>query len=240
MAGEQNRRKEASMSADRKSRLSRASWLPAAVRSRPQLVVSAAVGSIVTSVLVVSSDSSLAGKLLSGWDAGVGLYLGLVAHMMIRSDVCRIRYPAAVQDEGRLAILVLTVGAALASLGAIFAELAPAAAARGSPQPRGFILAAVTIVLSWAFIHTIFALHYAHEFYDDNTGQGMAFPSGDVEPDYWDFMYFSFVVGMTSQVSDVAITSKHVRRTVTAHGIVSFLFNIALLALTVNLAASAI
>jgi uncharacterized membrane protein len=85
------------------------------------------------------------------------------------------------------------------------------------------VLAALTIVLSWAFIHTIFALHYAHEFYDESAG-----------------VYFSFVIGMTSQVSDVGVTSKGIRRTVAAHGVVSFVFNAALLALTVNLAASAI
>jgi uncharacterized membrane protein len=68
----------------------------------------------------------------------------------------------------------------------------------------------------------------------------MAFPGGDEEPDYWDFVYFSFVIGMTSQVSDVAITNKPVRRTVTAHAVVSFAFNVALLALTVNIAASAL
>ena len=97
----------------------------------------------------------------------------------------------------------------------------------------------LTIVLSWAFIHTMFALHYAHEFYDRTAG-GMAFPGDDREPDYWDFVYFSFVIGMTSQVSDVDVTSKEIRRTVTAHGVVAFVFNVALLALTINLAASAI
>ncbi|PYO52743.1 MAG: DUF1345 domain-containing protein, partial [Candidatus Rokuibacteriota bacterium] len=80
----------------------------------------------------------------------------------------------------------------------------------------------------------------AHEFYDESAGRGMAFPGGDKEPDYWDFVYFSFVIGMTSQVSDVGVTSKQIRRTVAAHGVVSFVFNAALLALTVNIAASAI
>jgi uncharacterized membrane protein len=97
----------------------------------------------------------------------------------------------------------------------------------------------LTIFLSWAFIHTMFALHYAHEYYDRTAG-GMAFPGDDREPDYWDFVYFSFVIGMTSQVSDVGVTSKEIRRTVTAHGVVAFVFNVALLALTINLAASAI
>ena len=86
----------------------------------------------------------------------------------------------------------------------------------------------------------MFALHYAHEFYDETAGRGMSFPGGDPHPDYLDFVYFSFVIGMTSQVSDVAITSKLIRRTATVHGVVSFLFNAALLALTVNIAASAI
>jgi uncharacterized membrane protein len=103
------------------------------------------------------------------------------------------------------------------------------------------MLATLTIVLSWAFIHTIFALHYAHEYHAEhrkNRG-GLAFP-GEEAPDYWDFVYFSFVIGMAAQTSDVAITSKAIRRTVAAHGIVSFVFNAALLALTVNIAASAI
>ena len=84
---------------------------------------------------------------------------------------------------------------------------------------------------SWAFTHTIFALHYAHDFYHESGGKGggLAFPGGE-EPDYWDFVYFSFVIGMTSQVSDVAIVSKPMRRTAAAHGIVSFVFNAALLA----------
>ena len=68
----------------------------------------------------------------------------------------------------------------------------------------------------------------------------MSFPGHDAHPDYLDFVYFSFVIGMTSQVSDVAITSKLIRRTATVHGVVSFLFNAALLALTINIAASAI
>jgi uncharacterized membrane protein len=181
----------------------------------------------------------LATCLLVGWDVSVALYLGLALQMMARSDVRRIRLRAARQDEGQFTILTLTVGAALASLGAIFAELSTSATG-GTRQPGHLILATLTILLSWALIHTIFALHYTHEYYDDTAGQGMAFPGGEADPDYWDFVYFSFVVGMTSQVSDVAITSKVIRRTATVHGIVSFMFNAALLALTVNIAAGAI
>ena len=96
----------------------------------------------------------------------------------------------------------------------------------------------MTIVLSWAVVHTAFALHYAHEYYRGSKPGGLQFPSGDAhaEADYWDFVYFSFVIGMTAQVSDVGITDKIIRRTATVHGIISFVFNTALIALMVNIA----
>jgi uncharacterized membrane protein len=209
------------------------------LRSRPRLFSSAALGIVVTAALAVSTAWRPATRLLVGWDVGVLLYLVLVFEMMLGAEASEIRQRAAEQDESRFAILVLTVAAGLASLVAILAQLT---SAQGGRQPAQLTLAAVTILLSWAFIHTMFALHYAHEFYGENEGPagGMAFPGGEEEPDYWDFVYFSFVVGMTSQVSDVGVTSKQIRRTVAAHGIVSFVFNAALLALTVNIAASAI
>ena len=151
----------------------------------------------------------------------------------------RIRFLVAIRPGFISTGLFAQMAAALASLAAIFALLGTSANGAQRP-PSHVILATVTILLSWAFIHTIFALHYAHEFYDETDGRGMAFPGGDPHPDYWDFVYFSFVIGMTSQVSDVAITSKVIRRTAFAHGVVSFLFNAALLALTVNIAAGAI
>jgi len=209
------------------------------VRARPRLFSSAAVAVVLTAVLFVATPWGLATRLLVGWDVGVTLYLILVFVMMVGAGASEIRRHAAEQDEGQLAILVSTVGAGLVSLVAILAQLS---SGNGSRGPARLILAASTILLSWAFIHTMFALHYAHEFYgeDSGLGGGMAFPGGDEEPDYWDFVYFSFVIGMTSQVSDVGVTSKVIRRTVAAHGVVSFVFNAALLALTVNIAASAI
>jgi uncharacterized membrane protein len=194
---------------------------------------------VVTAATAGVTDWRLATRLLTGWDLAIALYLGLAFHLMGNAGVQRIRRDAAMQDEGQFVILACTVAAALASLAAIFALLGTSANGAQRP-PSHVILATVTILLSWAFIHTIFALHYAHEFYDETDGRGMAFPGGDPHPDYWDFVYFSFVIGMTSQVSDVAITSKVIRRTAFAHGVVSFLFNAALLALTVNIAAGAI
>jgi uncharacterized membrane protein len=217
----------------------RAPLLFRVVSARPRLFAAVAVGVVVVAATALLTDWRFSTRLLTGWDIAVALYLSLAFHVFATSDVRRIRRNAAEQDDGQLTILTCTVAAALASLAAIFAELGTSVAGEARPRSH-LILATVTILLSWAFIHTMFALHYAHEFYDETAGRGMAFPGDDPHPDYLDFVYFSFVIGMTSQVSDVAITSKLIRRTATAHGIVSFLFNAALLALTVNIAAGAI
>jgi uncharacterized membrane protein len=182
----------------------------------------------------------MATRLLVGWDIGVALYLALALRMMAVSEVRHIRLRARSQDEGQFAVLALTATAALASLGAIVALLGMSDAINRSPTH--LLLGVVTILLSWTFTHIMFALHYAHEFYDENGGKGggLIFPGNLREPDYWDFVYFSFVVGMTSQVSDVAIDCRPIRHTVSAHGIISFFFNVTILALTVNIAASVI
>jgi len=190
-------------------------------------------------VLAALTDWRPVMRGLVGWDIGIGLYVILAFEMMARANVHQIRRRAATQDEGAIVILVLTVATALASLLAIVPLLGTSAVGAAQRRSIELILATITIVLSWAFIHTMFALHYAHEFYGQSGVRGLAFPGGEEEPDYWDFVYFSLVIGMTAQVSDVGITTKEIRRTVAAHGVVSFFFNAALLALTVNIAASA-
>jgi uncharacterized membrane protein len=208
------------------------------VRARPRLFISALIGVVV--VALCPSDWRIATRLLVGWDVGLALYLGLMLRMMSVAEVRHIRMRAKLQDEGQITVLTLTAIAALASLGAIVALLGMSEA--GNREPAHLILAVATIFLSWTFTHSMFALHYAHEFYDENGGRGggLIFPGDLKEPDYWDFVYFSFVIGMTSQVSDIAITCRPIRHTVSAHGIISFFFNVTLLALTVNIAASAI
>ena len=227
------------MEAERPRRQYRPPYLVRLFRSRPRLSISAVVA--VAVFWVLPSDRGLPGRLLFAWDVGIVLYLALACHMMTGSQAGDIRQRAAGEDEGRIGILVLTAAAAMASFGAIIAELGSSFGHGSARQPRQLVLATATILLSWFFTHTIFALHYAHEFYteDGGRGGGLLFPGSEV-PDYWDFIYFSFVIGMTSQVSDVAVSCRPIRRTVAAHGILSFIFNAALLALTVNIAASAI
>jgi len=227
------------MEAERKRREHRSPYVVRLFRARPRLFSSAAVA--VAVFWLLPAERGLPGRVLVAWDFGVALYLALVCHMMTGAHAGDIRSRAAREDEGRIGILVLTGAAAMASFGAIIAELGSSFGHGSARQPHQLILATATILLSWFFTHTIFALHYAHEFYteDGGRGGGLLFPGSEV-PDYWDFIYFSFVIGMTSQVSDVAVSCKPIRRTVAAHGILSFVFNAALLALTVNIAASAI
>jgi uncharacterized membrane protein len=202
------------------------------VRARRRLTGSTVIG--VVAFFLLPQAWMLVTRLLAAWDITLALFLILAYVMMWQTDMSHVKRNAVVQDEGRFSILVVTATAAFASLAAIVAELN---GARGNPPV--LIFSTATIALSWAAVHTIFALHYAHEYYHSGKASGMIFPNDD-KPDYWDFVYFSFVVGMTAQVSDVAVTDKLVRRTVTAHGVISFSFNTALLALMINIAASAL
>lgn len=206
-------------------------------RAHTRLFISGALGLL--TIAALPGSWTLVTRLLVGWDAGVLLYLVLTAAMMARSPVADIRKHAAAHDEGAFALLILVVCAAMASLGAIFAELA--AVDRANAGYGHYVaLAIATVVLSWAFTHTIFALHYAYEFYGDRAcAGGLKFPD-DAPPDYWDFVYFAFVIGMTFQVSDVAVTAKWIRRMVAIHGALSFFFTTAIVALTVNIAANVI
>lgn len=209
--------------------------MPKALRivyARPRLFISLAIG--LATLLVMPPDVRLTTRLLIAWDASLVLYLVLAYRTVLACDQNYIRRQAALQDDGRFLILIMTLVAAFASIAAIVMELG----IKPQQAPR-LILAIVTIGLSWATIHTTFALHYAHDYYRSDSDGGLKFPGG-AAPDYWDFVYFSFVIGMTAQVSDVGITDRIIRRTATAHGVTSFIFNTALLALMVNIAASAI
>lgn len=205
------------------------------VYARPRTFVAIAIG--IVAFFLLPGSLRLVTRLLVGWDVFAALYLVLVFTMVFSSGMRHIRRNALLQDEGRFLILLVTALGAFASIAAIVFELS--ASNRSGP---GLVLATVTIVLSWAAVHTVFSLHYAHEYYRDGKPGGLQFPSGDQheDADYWDFVYFSFVIGMTAQVSDVGITDKIIRRTATVHGIISFVFNTALVALMVNIAASAI
>lgn len=220
-------------------RLVRFNRLPRVLRifyARPRTFISVVLGIAV--FFLLPGSLRLVSRLLIGWDTFVAGYLLLAYGMILREGVRHVRRNAIMQDDGRFLILMVTALGAFASLAGIVSELG--AAHRGSFE---LTLVTTTIALTWAAVHTTFALHYAHEYYRNAKPGGLAFPSSNPDhpaPDYWDFVYFAFVIGMTAQVSDVGITDKIIRRTATVHGIISFVFNTALLALMINIVASAI
>jgi len=181
-------------------------------------------------------------RFVVAWDAGALAYLGSALTVFARFNLSRVKSRAADQDEGATVILMLTVAAALVSLGAVIGLLGEAKNIPAAKQHGTLALAVATILISWLLIHTMFALHYAHEFYggeDVGRGGGLKFPN-EAQPDYWDFVYFSFVIGMTFQVSDVQVTNKRVRRLAVAHGVVSFFFSVTIIALMVNIGSTLI
>jgi uncharacterized membrane protein len=210
------------------------------VTSRPHLSIGTLVG---VTVFAMSGPWLARGvtRGIVGWDSGVIVFIVLALISMTDSDYQRMRTRAIEHDEGRHFMLGLAMVAAIASVAAIVAELS-GAKSRGSVYEFFSVgLTASTIALSWFFLHLVFAIHYAHVYYtaeeaDAAHKRGLEFPD-DEEPDYWDFLYFAIVIGSTSQTADVSIRSKEIRRIATAHCLISFAFNTAILATMINLAA---
>ena len=205
-------------------------------RIHQRLIASAAV--TVALYLLLPWPTEAADRYLVAWDLGIVLYLGLAASMIVHSGVPQMRERASIEDDGAIAVLLLTLGTTLASLVAIFAELNGVKGAAVVEQTARLSLAGFTIICSWFFVNTIFAIHYGHDYYGARGGrEGLQFPGGG-DPDYWDFLYFSFTIGAAVQTSDVAITTPRMRRLVLGHTVVSFLFNTTILAIAVNVGAS--
>jgi uncharacterized membrane protein len=170
---------------------------------------------------------------LVGGDVFFLIYLALMVRFALWITPDGLRRRAGVEDEGILVIILLALAAAVLSLAAIFVLLAR----KGPIDPWALSMAIASVPLGWSMLHTIAAFHYAHVYYatEGEDAGGLDFP-GTKEPSAWDFLYFSFVIGMTAQVSDVTIHSAGMRRLVLGHSIVSFFYNTVLLALAVNLA----
>ena len=209
---------------------------------RPRLFISLLLAGIVA--IFLPSWFHLATRILCVWDVAMICFLGLTWRLMFQATPEMMRFSAIQEDEGRLTILSLITMAACISVVAI--TFIPHDKKIVDPV---FVLhlgiAISTIVGSWLLVHTIFAQHYAHTYYQgdktlvERKSTGLDFP-GEIEPDYWDFLYFSFVIGMTGQVSDVNVTSRQMRRLSLLHGILSFFFNTTILAITINIVAGII
>jgi uncharacterized membrane protein len=169
------------------------------------------------------------------WDAAVVVFLVLTYRVIADHSIDSIRRRAARLDTRASVMMLLAIVAACISLAGLALCLHGANGALPDQPTLRLVLAAVTVLGSWSLIHTIFALHYAHLYYGVAAG-GLVFP-GNSEPNYWDFLYYSFVVGMTCQVSDVQVASHQLRRLTLLHGVLSFFFNTVILALAVSVGA---
>jgi uncharacterized membrane protein len=224
-----------------RNRSSRSSLLRL-VRSRPRLFVSILAGVLVVFLIPDTLALHKITRAIVGWNVGAILYLILAARMMFRADPDKMRARAIVQDDGKYVVLGMVIVAAIASLGAIVAELAVVKDIHGTFRYAHITLAALTILSSWAFTQVMFALHYAHDFYAAmarGKPGGLKFP-GESEPNYGDFLYFSCVIGTSGQTADVNFTTRQMRRTGLIHSILAFFFNTTLVALTINIASSLI
>lgn len=164
------------------------------------------------------------------------IYLLLTAGYIARATAEHLKQAAANADEGLPLILIVTAGAVLVSIGSIFLLLGQ----KAPPEPLALALALAGVPLGWLTLHTVAAFHYANLYYrgdSDVDGPALDFPATP-EPDFWDFLYYSLVIGMTAQVSDVAVRSGRMRRATLAHGVASFFYNTVILALVINAAAS--
>jgi uncharacterized membrane protein len=208
---------------------------------RPRLAAGVASGVLVYALLLAFSAGSGRLRFILSWDAGVLVATALLFGLRNISPDTVMRI-AARQDAGKWAVLFLTLLAGSASLVAIAGEVPLIRHAGEFEKIARIVLIVSTIFLSWSFIHTIFALHYAHDYYlsaPDGTAKGLSFP-GAAKPTYMDFAYFSFTIGMTFQVSDVQVIAPALRALVLTHGILSFFFATGVLALTINMVAGLI
>jgi uncharacterized membrane protein len=214
------------------------SRLAAHLKARPRLYVAAAAG--LAAALLLPEAPRWTTRALVGWNSAVWLYLVSIGVMMLRADHHRLRRVAMAQAQGARVVLAVVVTAALASMVAIVVELAAAKAASGAASWPHLALAAATVLGSWLLLPVLFALDYANRYYRANPPGGLAFAGADAgfTPDYTDFLYFSFTIAVASQTADVAITSRPMRQLALLQSLLSFAFNAAILALTINIAAS--
>ncbi len=207
-------------------------------------VASARAGSRLAAAIVVSAltalllPASIVGEIraVGSWDAFAATVLLLTWTTILTLQPAEICVLARREDPSRLASLILVVGGAAASLLAVLVLLQSSMKMTGVPKTQAIVLALSAVVLAWFLIHTVFTMRYAHEFHDAPADTPpLEFPGLVDLPDYLDFAYFAFIIGMTAQTADVNIRGRGMRRTALLHGIIAFAFNTAVVALSIGI-----
>ena len=216
------------------------------LRAHPHLVLSALAGSVAGGIAVATrwGGDHAVSQMLVGWNVGAWIYLAWAAWSMSHADHGHLIRVAKAQAEGAGAVLTIVAAAALASLGGVIVELSAAKAAAkavgASAALPHVLFALATVASAWLLVPTLFTLNYASLYHGRAKAGGLDFQETDpkFEPDYSDFLYFSFTIAVASQTADVAITNRAMRRLALMQAVLSFVFNTTILAFTINLAAS--
>ena len=206
------------------------------VTRRPRLAIASGVG--VTVGVLLPPDWALLTRILTAWNLGVWLYLASIAWLITHATPSKVRAMAEREDNSAVAVLAVLVFASVLSLAAIVMEAAGARELSLQQRLVHYAFTGATLLSSWLLVGVLFTLHYAHMFYLSRTDRRpVSFPDHELKPDYWDFLYFAFTIAVAVQTSDVSIMSRGMRKAVLAQSVLSFMFNAAILGMSINIAA---
>ncbi|MGF6488142.1 DUF1345 domain-containing protein [Pseudomonas frederiksbergensis] len=209
--------------------------MPLLARTHPRLSAAAALG---IAVGILAPADSIISKILIGWNTGVWTYLVLMLWLTMRAKAPDVKRIAEVEDENAGLVLLLVSIAALASLATITFELAGSRDLETTRKLLRYGVTALTVIGSWLLIGVIFSVHYARLYYTWNGKEpALRFAEGLTTPNYWDFLYFSFTIGVAVQTADVGVATRELRKIVLAQSLIGFVFNTAILGFSINIAA---
>ncbi len=208
-------------------------------QTHPRLTIATALGLAAgIACMFIAPATTVISKCLIAWNVGVWIYMVLIMIRTFKSDAEDVRRIAEVEDENAALVLVVVCIAAIASLAAIVLELAGIQGMSASAKAIHYAFTGFTIVGSWLLTGVIFSLHYARLFYTwDGEKAALRFADDEQNPDYWDFLYFSFTISVAVQTADVGIASRDLRKVVLAQSLIGFLFNTSILGFSINIAA---
>jgi uncharacterized membrane protein len=209
--------------------------MPYLTHTHPRLSAATTFG---IAVGILAPADSIISKILFGWNAGVWTYLLLMIWLAVRSKAQDVRRIAEIEDENAGLVLLVVSIAAIASLATIAFELAGSKDLETTRKLLHYGFTALTVTGSWLLIGVIFSLHYARLFYTwEGKDPALRFAEGLTTPNYWDFLYFSFTIGVAVQTADVGVATRDMRKIVLAQSLIGFLFNTAILGFSINIAA---
>ncbi|QBC32323.1 MULTISPECIES: DUF1345 domain-containing protein [Pandoraea] len=217
-----------------------AKLFPHLLRFHPRLLIAIVLG-VLAGLFVqvfVSGEFSTVTRILIGWNTGAWSYLAMIWLMMVTAPKRSIERFAEQEDQSAAIVLTVVSLSAIASVAAIIHVLASAKTGAPHQASEHVLFAAATLIAGWFLVPTIYTLHYARLYFTDTESPfALAWPERDCDPDYWDFLYFSFTIAVASQTADIALTSRRMRRTALAQAVLSFFFNLAVLGLSINIGA---